>query len=491
MIKFFKLLLLSSIFCVLVTCGEDAPSETAPPSKDVASSEIEVATAISTPIATITSTVVKTPVRDTTVTPSPAVEVIATVERISASAEPVTDDVAKASISPAPMQQQLTWPIDVGTNHFGALGNTLDGVDGGWIRPLPGRFIWGLMEPEKGEYLWTGTDRWVQKWQDNHLGVLVTIWPFAQWDQDGCHNDDPPVANPREFAGLPSGLFVRMYAPCDPESYASWLGAVVERYDGDGIDDMPGLKYPIRHWEVLNEPEMQGPELTFYQEDSNFYLELLKLSYQAIKAADSNSLVLLGGQAGMQSKFVDYWQPIIQGAAGYFDIGNIHSISSRDLDFFASEYREFLDNNAFERTRFWVTEALVGTPPGEQKLTDDELARRTMTGYASSFAAGANVIFNVGGHDPTGGPGRLSAKTVELMAQTLGTFNTVFQLDDNLVEFEMPNGNSVFVLWDNAVLPPTVSGKVTVIDYLGNENIEEATQVSGSLPKMAIVDSKQ
>jgi hypothetical protein len=55
----------------------------------------------------------------------------------------------------------------------------------------------------------------------------------------------------------------------------------------------------------------------------------------------------------------------------------------------------------------------------------------------------------------------------------------------------MPNGNSVFVLWDNAVLPPTVSGKVTVIDYLGNENIEEATEVSGSLPKMAIVDSKQ
>ena len=138
-----------------------------------------------------------------------------------------------------------------------------------------------------------------------------------------------------------------------------------------------------------------------------------------------------------------------------------------------------------------MTEALVGTPRGEQKLTDDELARRTMTGYASSFAAGADVIFNVGGHDPTGGPGRLSAKTVELMAQTLGTFNTVFQLDDNLVEFEMPNGSSVFVLWDNAVLPPTVSGKVTVIDYLGNENIEEATEVSGSLPKMAIVDNKQ
>lgn len=380
----------------------------------------------------------------------------------------------------------LVWPEDVGINHIGKLGDELSGWEGGWVRPHAGRFIWGLIEPKPGRYVWTfTTDRQVKRWQNENLAVLVTIWPFAGWDQDSCHSDKP------EAVGMFPGMGSRLYSPCNEESYSNWLTAVVERYDGDGINDMPGLKYPIRHWEVLNEPEMQGPELTFYQEDSNSYLELLKLSHQAIKAADPNAQVLLGGQAGMQSKFVDYWQPIMQGAAGYFDIGNIHSISSRDLDFFASEYREFLDDNAFERTSFWVTEALVGTPPGEQKLTDDELARRTMTGYASSFAAGANVIFNVGGHDPTGGPGRLSAKTVELMAQTLGTFNTVVQLGDNLVEFKMPNGNSVFVLWDNAVLPPTVSGKVTVIDYLGNKLIEEATEVSGSLPKMAIVDSKQ
>ena len=380
----------------------------------------------------------------------------------------------------------LAWPEDVGVNRIGKLGNELSGWEGGWIRPHAGRFIWGLIEPDPGRYVWTiTTDRQVERWQNENLAVLVTIWPFADWDQDSCHSDKP------EAVGMFPGMGSRLYSPCNKEAYSNWLTAVVERYDGDGINDMPGLKYPIRHWEVLNEPEMQGPELTFYQEDSNSYLELLKLSHQAIKAADPNSQVLLGGQAGMQSKFVDYWKPIIRGASGYFDIGNIHSISSRDLDFFASEYREFLDDNAFERTRFWVTEALVGIPPGEQKLTDDELARRTMTGYASSFAAGADVIFNVGGHDPTGGPGRLSAKTVELMAQTLGTFNTVFQLGDNLVEFEMPNGNSVFVLWDNAVLPPTVRGKVTVIDYLGNENIEEATEVSGLLPKMAIVDSKQ
>ena len=379
----------------------------------------------------------------------------------------------------------LVWPEDVGANHIGKLGDELSEWEGGWIRPHAGRFIWGLIEPKPGRYAWTfTTDRQVERWQNEDLAVLVTIWPFANWDQELCNSDK------LEAVGMFPGMGTRLYSPCNKEAYSDWLTAAVERYDGDGVDDMPGLKYPIRHWEVLNEPEMQGPELTFYQEDSRSYLELLKLSYRAIKSADSDAVVLLGGQAGMQSKFVDYWQPILRGAAGYFDVGNIHSISGSDLDFFASEYRDFLDDNNFETASFWVTEALVGTPPGEQKLDEDSLARLTMVGYASSFAAGADFTFNVGGHDPTGGPGELSAKTVQLMAQAFGRFNTVSQLDDSLVEFEMLDGSSVFVLWDNAALPSAVSGKVTVIDYLGNESIKEAIEVSGASPRMAIVDSR-
>jgi len=379
----------------------------------------------------------------------------------------------------------LLWPEHVGTNRIGKLGDELSEWEGGWIRPHAGRFIWGLIESKPGRYAWTfTTDKQVKRWQNEDLAVLVTIWPFASWDQDLCHSDRP------DAIGMFPGMGTRLYSPCDTQAYSDWLTAAVERYDGDGVDDMPGLKYPIRHWEVLNEPEMQGPELTFFQEDSQSYLELLKLSYRAIKYADLNSIVLLGGQAGMQSKFVDYWEPVLRGAAGYFDVGNIHSISSSDPDFFVSEYRDFLDDNNFETTSFWVTEALVGTPPGEQKLDEDGLARFTMTSYASAFAAGADVIFNVGGHDPTGGPGVFSAKTVQLMAQVLGRFNTVSQLEDNLIEFDMSDENSVFVLWNNAVLPSTVSGKVTVIDYLGNESIQDAIEVSGASPRMVIVGSR-
>ena len=429
-----------------------------------------------------TETSIQTPAATVTVEPTKVMAITDESRSTSHSKNEATEKPEKQPDSPV----VLAWPANVGSNHFGKLGDNVSGWEGGWIRPHAGRFIWGLIEPKAGQYDWKfTTDKQVERWQNRNLAVLVTIWPFATWDQNSCNGDKP------EAVGMFPGMGTRLYFPCNEEAYSDWLTAVVERYDGDGIDDMPGLRYPIRHWEVLNEPEMQGPKLTFYQEDPQSYLKLLKVSYRAIKSADAESIVLLGGQAGMQSQFVDYWLPIVRGASGYFDIGNIHSISSNDLDFFASEYRTFLDENGFGTTDFWVTEALIGTPPGTQKLTDDQLARRTMAGYASSFAAGADMIFNVGGHDPTGGPGSLSAKTVELMAQTLGEFSAVSQLDDNLVEFKMPNANSVFVLWDNAGLPPNVSGKVTVIDYLGNENIEEAFEVTGSSPKMAIVHSRQ
>ncbi|MGC9049233.1 MAG: hypothetical protein ACP5IX_03405, partial [Patescibacteria group bacterium] len=43
--------------------------------------------------------------------------------------------------------------------------------------------------------------------------------------------------------------------PWSAKEFANFLKAMVERYDKDGIDDMPGLIYPIKHYEVLNEIE--------------------------------------------------------------------------------------------------------------------------------------------------------------------------------------------------------------------------------------------
>jgi len=39
--------------------------------------------------------------------------------------------------------------------------------------------------------------------------------------------------------------------------YEKWLTAVVERYDGDGKDDMKGLQFPVLHYEIGNEPDLE------------------------------------------------------------------------------------------------------------------------------------------------------------------------------------------------------------------------------------------
>ena len=39
------------------------------------------------------------------------------------------------------------------------------------------------------------------------------------------------------------------------DDYKNFLIKLVDRYDGDGLNDMPGLTKPIKYWDVMNEPE--------------------------------------------------------------------------------------------------------------------------------------------------------------------------------------------------------------------------------------------
>lgn len=69
-------------------------------------------------------------------------------------------------------------------------------------------------------------------------------------------------------------------------AYANWVQAVVERYDGDGKGDLPGLKQPVRYFEI-------GVEFSSYEPDPVAdYLRMLEIAHHAVKAASSNALVL-------------------------------------------------------------------------------------------------------------------------------------------------------------------------------------------------------
>jgi hypothetical protein len=484
--KFLSLLLLTTTLTLLVAC--DGSSEPNIETTVVSTVPVKIANTVAavTP-ESVTPAVVPT-------VPAKIIKAVATATPQSFTPTPVLPTVtskanSKSYPTPTPttklllsVQRQLEWPTDVGTSHFGALGNELDGFSGAWVRPLPGRFIWGLMEPSEGDYLWKASDNWVRKWQENRLGVLVMIWPFAQWDQNICHAEDPPVETPRVFPQYDSNLLLRMYPPCKPQSYSSWLSKVVERYDGDGFNDMPGLKYPIRHWEIGNEPDMQSPSHTLFQGNAEAYLNLLKLSYKTVKSADPNASVLIAAPSKWTPEVIEYWEPIFAGGSNFFDIGNMHSLQASN-DFHASEYRRQLDASGSSSKPFWITEA--GVFMGGKPLEQEELARITIPNYASAFAAGAQVVFRLSRGHNTG----QVLETYLLAARTFGDFDVATSLTENVVRFDMPDGRLVFALWDNGTLPDEVTGKVKVITYKGEESSQDASVVISQVPILVVVEA--
>ncbi|HJM88191.1 MAG TPA: hypothetical protein QF624_01030 [Dehalococcoidia bacterium] len=316
--------------------------------------------------------------------------------------------------------------------------------------------------------------------QQDRVAVITTLWPFANWDQETCHGDQPK-AKPT-FPELGDSL----YAPCDIGAYTAWLEATVERYDGDGVNDMPGLEYPMRHWEVANEPEMQEPGLTFFQGDSAAYLELLRESHRAIKAADPLSVVLLGGQAGMFDSMVEYWEPVLQGAHEFFDVGNIHSISSSNT-FFSAEYRAFLDRHGHQEKPFWVTEALIG----ERSLrggSEEELAQIAFTGSVVAFVNGAEIVIIAGAAYDRPKVSQKVRETWEVVISTIGNFESITGLTENSSRFDMPDGTTVYAIWGGAGLPAEVTGTVLTRLYDGSETTLDASLVTAEIPTFVLIN---
>ena len=149
----------------------------------------------------------------------------------------------------------------------------------------------------------------------------------------------------------------------DLDDFATFVQALVERYDGDGgIDDGPG--YPaVPYWEFWNEPDGMGPKgLEFngcwggYSEsdsdwdndgmsDPEEYARMLSYAYPAVKVANSEAKVSFGAIAYDRSYSVtwfnlDFTDQVLAALTDpaqypdavannyYFDVMNFHAYSN-------------------------------------------------------------------------------------------------------------------------------------------------------------------
>ncbi|MBM4088362.1 MAG: hypothetical protein FJ276_02875 [Planctomycetes bacterium] len=152
------------------------------------------------------------------------------------------------------------------------------------------------------------------------------------------------------------------YRPKDVAKYQRWVRAVVERYDGDGVDDMPGLAAPIKYWQVDNEPPRRREG----------YADLVHITSQAVKEADATASVLIGG---LEIPFEDYREriyeteqlPILRELQGTgIDIVDLHWFGhlgeASRLPKALERVRKDLQQCGFENTAIWFTE--LGTYSG-------------------------------------------------------------------------------------------------------------------------------
>ena len=222
-------------------------------------------------------------------------------------------------------------------------------------------------------------DQWVMAVQDEGLDAVVVLSPWS---------------------GTATALETSVYRVDDEPSWFAWVGSMVERYDGDGVDDMPGLLRAIRHWEVDNEPDLKnslaprGADL----DPTNFctveeYLHVLRLTSQAIRQADPSAKILNGGiYRPHRPHGQRYLEDIMAGAGDSIDIVSVHAYPN-DL----RGFERAVDNAlaAAGDKPLWITETSVSS-------TDDEAWHAEMleSMVTLAFERGVEKLFWHSLNDP-------------------------------------------------------------------------------------------
>lgn len=268
----------------------------------------------------------------------------------------------------------------------------------GWIRGMPEQFMWGSVERSPGNFTWTQPDAMVRMAGKHGMKMMINIWPFATWDQKTCHaSKDCVFKNSDPVTG--KTFYHWRCQPCSMNGYTAYLNKLVERYDGDGVDDMPGLVVPVKHYEILNEPEKRWVDCTWYFGSPKQYVELVQRSREAMKQACPSCVAVLGGASDALSETQAYFGEFFRlGGAQHIDVANIHYVAELDHDTMnVAPFKKFLTSHKVNKP-IWVTESQF--KPGTKSI---------MKQVDQTFAAGASKIFFVGFKigfiGDSGGPG--------------------------------------------------------------------------------------
>ncbi len=136
---------------------------------------------------------------------------------------------------------------------------------------------WYFIEPGpptdgKHHYRWERLDEVIRKIEGLKGRTLITIISASTWATK--QKKKSRVASPPEDDHW--------------DDYRAFVKALVERYDRDGYQDMPGLKYPHLYYQIEDEAE----NLSSWNGSADEYLRLLRTAYEGAKSANPSAKIL-------------------------------------------------------------------------------------------------------------------------------------------------------------------------------------------------------
>ncbi|WP_420266363.1 FG-GAP-like repeat-containing protein, partial [Candidatus Magnetominusculus dajiuhuensis] len=360
-----------------------------------------------------------------------------------------------------------------------------------------GPFAWNIIEPEKGVYHFEFPDLAVKAAQANGIALVATLYPFASWD----HPNSTSAANePLDFIWWD---YITEY-PNDLNEYKSFVKAVVDRYNGDGVNDMPGLTQPVLFYEIGNEPDSPSFKSAF--SDGSKYFTILKATYEAIKEVCPDCKVVNGGAQDISSK--TFWQTFLsQGGLNYLDYLNWHYNMDRQQGGASQNYITYDDTIAFWKSiesqagkslPMLVTEigTYAGTPQGMSTQSEEYQAAYYVKRFTVGLANGVTTLFtdlaevwnNVDGSTSVIGSSAMfnaSDKTkkhlfvdsLQKMGSLINGYINISAISPSQYLFTTATGKRVLIAWGSGGIS-AFKGSVRVVDLYGNEMSTDASSVS-------------
>jgi hypothetical protein len=182
-------------------------------------------------------------------------------------------------------------------------------------------------------YDWSTLDGAVLRWEESGARAMFHLAPSSTWGVQDSRQIAEGVFGldcdevPGDCEDMPANPTAEHWA-----DWEAWVTAMCERYDHDGVDDVPGLQQAHLEFQLLNE----GQNMEFFVGTSEDYGELLQHTRAALDACNPDAELIHFGLTfnGLSHGGVTdevFWQRVEEKAASqqtaYVEAGYRHAFA--------------------------------------------------------------------------------------------------------------------------------------------------------------------